>query len=88
MASSNAKTLWRLEEDNHQSFPDSNDMSIVTKKSGVEIVKGGSHKWTQTMKLSGHTTKDPTQAEFDEEERIAREKDEANIALTEEWNDI
>ncbi|GKB34779.1 hypothetical protein Tco_0879721 [Tanacetum coccineum] len=28
------------------------------------------------------------QAEFDEEERLAREKDEANIALTEEWDDI
>ncbi|GKA73765.1 hypothetical protein Tco_0780067, partial [Tanacetum coccineum] len=28
------------------------------------------------------------QAEFDDEERLAREKDEANIALTEEWNDI
>ncbi|GJX03744.1 hypothetical protein Tco_0189660 [Tanacetum coccineum] len=28
------------------------------------------------------------QAEFDEEERQAREKDEANIALTKEWNDI
>ncbi|GJU43461.1 putative ribonuclease H-like domain-containing protein [Tanacetum coccineum] len=28
------------------------------------------------------------QAEFDEEVRLAREKDEANIALTEEWNDI
>ncbi|GJR49490.1 uncharacterized mitochondrial protein-like protein [Tanacetum coccineum] len=28
------------------------------------------------------------QAEFDKEERLAREKDEANIALTEEWNDI
>ncbi|GKF96428.1 hypothetical protein Tco_0289163 [Tanacetum coccineum] len=28
------------------------------------------------------------QAEFDEEERLIREKDEANIALTEEWNDI
>ncbi|GJT07111.1 hypothetical protein Tco_0841573 [Tanacetum coccineum] len=28
------------------------------------------------------------QAEFDEEERIAREKDEANIVLTEEWDDI
>ncbi|GJX94099.1 putative ribonuclease H-like domain-containing protein [Tanacetum coccineum] len=28
------------------------------------------------------------QAEFDEEVRIAREKDEANIALIEEWNDI
>ncbi|GKC14565.1 retrovirus-related pol polyprotein from transposon TNT 1-94 [Tanacetum coccineum] len=26
--------------------------------------------------------------EFDEEERLAREKDEANVALTEEWNDI
>ncbi|GJU31441.1 hypothetical protein Tco_1175030 [Tanacetum coccineum] len=28
------------------------------------------------------------QAKFDEEERLAREKDEANVALTEEWNDI
>ncbi|GJY44352.1 hypothetical protein Tco_0432565 [Tanacetum coccineum] len=28
------------------------------------------------------------QTEFDEEERIAREKDKANIALTEEWDDI
>ncbi|GJY99460.1 hypothetical protein Tco_0516890 [Tanacetum coccineum] len=28
------------------------------------------------------------QAEFDEEERIAREKDEANVVLTEEWDDI
>ncbi|GJW31682.1 putative ribonuclease H-like domain-containing protein [Tanacetum coccineum] len=28
------------------------------------------------------------QAKFDEDERLAREKDEANVALTEEWNDI
>ncbi|GKE26586.1 hypothetical protein Tco_1441970 [Tanacetum coccineum] len=28
------------------------------------------------------------QVEFDEEERLAREKDEANVALTEEWDDI
>ncbi|GKB59748.1 hypothetical protein Tco_0915934, partial [Tanacetum coccineum] len=28
------------------------------------------------------------QAEFDEEARLAREKDEANVALIEEWNDI
>ncbi|GKC28519.1 hypothetical protein Tco_1035813 [Tanacetum coccineum] len=28
------------------------------------------------------------QAQFDEEERLAREKDEANVALTEEWDDI
>ncbi|GJT14230.1 hypothetical protein Tco_0861272 [Tanacetum coccineum] len=28
------------------------------------------------------------QAEFNEEERLAREKDEANISLTEEWDDI
>ncbi|GJY79302.1 hypothetical protein Tco_0485103 [Tanacetum coccineum] len=28
------------------------------------------------------------QAEFDEEGRLAREKDKANVALTEEWNDI
>ncbi|GKC71358.1 hypothetical protein Tco_1117241 [Tanacetum coccineum] len=28
------------------------------------------------------------QAEFDEEERLAWENDEANVALTEEWNDI
>ncbi|GJY67913.1 hypothetical protein Tco_0470895 [Tanacetum coccineum] len=28
------------------------------------------------------------QDEFDEDERLAREKDEANVALTEEWDDI
>ncbi|GJU61976.1 ribonuclease H-like domain-containing protein [Tanacetum coccineum] len=28
------------------------------------------------------------QVEFDEEERLAREKDEANVAFTEEWDDI
>ncbi|GJU90158.1 hypothetical protein Tco_1302581 [Tanacetum coccineum] len=28
------------------------------------------------------------QAEFDEEERISREKDEANVSLTKEWDDI
>ncbi|GKE77780.1 hypothetical protein Tco_1543900, partial [Tanacetum coccineum] len=28
------------------------------------------------------------QAEFDEEARLAREKDKANIALTKEWDDI
>ncbi|GKD82833.1 hypothetical protein Tco_1349672 [Tanacetum coccineum] len=28
------------------------------------------------------------QAEFDEEERLSREKDEANVVLTEEWDDI
>ncbi|GJY51818.1 hypothetical protein Tco_0442665 [Tanacetum coccineum] len=28
------------------------------------------------------------QAEFDEEERLAREKDKANVDLTKEWNDI
>ncbi|GKE40075.1 hypothetical protein Tco_1463480, partial [Tanacetum coccineum] len=28
------------------------------------------------------------QAKFDEEERLVREKDEANVALTEEWDDI
>ncbi|GJU07553.1 hypothetical protein Tco_1123983 [Tanacetum coccineum] len=28
------------------------------------------------------------QAEFDEEERLAREKDKTNVALTEEWDDI
>ncbi|GKA86953.1 hypothetical protein Tco_0808664 [Tanacetum coccineum] len=28
------------------------------------------------------------QAEFDEEESLAREKDEANVALTKEWDDI
>ncbi|GJT59142.1 hypothetical protein Tco_1002675 [Tanacetum coccineum] len=32
--------------------------------------------------------KDKGKAEFDEEVRLAREKDKANIALIEEWNDI
>ncbi|GJY84299.1 hypothetical protein Tco_0497675 [Tanacetum coccineum] len=39
------------------------------------------------IKLNKETAK-RLQAEFDEEERHAREKDEANIALTEEWDDI
>ncbi|GJX00147.1 hypothetical protein Tco_0184060 [Tanacetum coccineum] len=33
-------------------------------------------------------SKDKGKAEFDEEVRLAREKDEANVALIEEWNDI
>ncbi|GKB87627.1 hypothetical protein Tco_0959899 [Tanacetum coccineum] len=33
-------------------------------------------------------SKDKGKAEFDEEASLAREKDEANVALTEEWNDI
>ncbi|GJV00962.1 hypothetical protein Tco_1330232 [Tanacetum coccineum] len=34
------------------------------------------------------TTPSKDKAEFDEEVRLAREKDEANVALIEEWNDI
>ncbi|GJR73264.1 hypothetical protein Tco_0085629 [Tanacetum coccineum] len=33
-------------------------------------------------------SKDKGKAEFDEEVRLAREKDKANVALIEEWNDI
>ncbi|GJU29272.1 putative ribonuclease H-like domain-containing protein [Tanacetum coccineum] len=39
------------------------------------------------IRLNEETAK-RLQAEFDEEERLAREKDEANVALTEEWDDI
>ncbi|GJU46165.1 putative ribonuclease H-like domain-containing protein [Tanacetum coccineum] len=34
------------------------------------------------------SVKPKVKAEFDEEERLAREKDEANVALIEEWDDI
>ncbi|GJY05175.1 hypothetical protein Tco_0371115 [Tanacetum coccineum] len=34
------------------------------------------------------SSKDKGKAEFNEEERLAREKDEANVALTKEWDDI
>ncbi|GKB74030.1 reverse transcriptase domain-containing protein [Tanacetum coccineum] len=39
------------------------------------------------IRLDEETTK-RLQAEFDEEERLAREKDEASVALIEEWDDI
>ncbi|GJX14041.1 hypothetical protein Tco_0205799 [Tanacetum coccineum] len=39
------------------------------------------------IRLDEETTK-RLQAEFDEEERLTREKDEANVALIEEWDDI
>ncbi|GJT82511.1 hypothetical protein Tco_1056853 [Tanacetum coccineum] len=45
-------------------------------------------------KVKGDVIEEPSvpvhriQAEFDEDERLVREKDEANVALTEEWDDI
>ncbi|GJY65600.1 hypothetical protein Tco_0467838 [Tanacetum coccineum] len=39
------------------------------------------------IRLDEETTK-RLQAKFDEDERLAREKDEANVALIEEWDDI
>ncbi|GKC98429.1 hypothetical protein Tco_1168704 [Tanacetum coccineum] len=41
-----------------------------------------------TTTITTIPSKDKGKAEFDEEERLAREKDEANVALIEEWNDI
>ncbi|GJY50880.1 hypothetical protein Tco_0441727, partial [Tanacetum coccineum] len=46
-----------------------------------------SMKKKDLIRLDEETAK-RLQAEFDEEERLAREKDEANVALIEEWDDI
>ncbi|GJT30383.1 putative reverse transcriptase domain-containing protein [Tanacetum coccineum] len=45
----------------------------------VNTLTGDEHDEENASKL---------QAEFDEEERLTREKDEANVVLTEEWDDI
>ncbi|GJU39159.1 putative ribonuclease H-like domain-containing protein [Tanacetum coccineum] len=52
------------------------------------ITKGIFLKSQVNITTTTITSKDKGKAEFDEEVRLAREKDEANIALIKEWNDI
>ncbi|GJU07152.1 hypothetical protein Tco_1123582 [Tanacetum coccineum] len=58
--------------------------TISTPRKEIVITELGTS--TTTTIISSQPSK--LQAEFDEEERLAREKDEANVALTEEWDDI
>ncbi|GKD99084.1 hypothetical protein Tco_1382981, partial [Tanacetum coccineum] len=69
--------------------------TIPTSRKGIIITELGTSTTTTTIssQLSQAKVQDKgkgilLQAKFDEEERLAREKDEANIALTEEWYDI
>ncbi|GKB51388.1 hypothetical protein Tco_0902141 [Tanacetum coccineum] len=63
--------------------------TIPTPRKGIVITELG----TPTTTISSQPSQDKEaalklKAEFDEEERLAREKDEANVALTEEWDDM
>ncbi|GJU39698.1 putative ribonuclease H-like domain-containing protein [Tanacetum coccineum] len=64
--------------------------STKPKTKGVVIQELGESKTTKSSQLSSQQSQD--KAEFDEEERLAREKaekeQEANIVLIETWNDI
>ncbi|GKD99805.1 hypothetical protein Tco_1387789 [Tanacetum coccineum] len=65
--------------------------TILTPRKGIVITK--LEEPVKSMKKKDLVRLDEEiaskiQAEFDEEERLAREKDEANVALTEEWDDI
>ncbi|GKD31429.1 hypothetical protein Tco_1242207, partial [Tanacetum coccineum] len=59
--------------------------TIQTRRKGIVITKLG----TSTTTISSQPSQEKLQdkAEFDEEERLAREKDEDNVALTKEWDD-
>ncbi|GJU28281.1 hypothetical protein Tco_1166902 [Tanacetum coccineum] len=46
------------------------------------------YKGTSTITTTISSQPSQLQAEFNKEERLVREKDEANVALTEEWDDI
>ncbi|GJR60471.1 putative reverse transcriptase domain-containing protein [Tanacetum coccineum] len=60
--------------------------STKPKVKGVVIQEPGESTTTKSSQLSSQQSHD--KAKFDEEERLARGKDEANIAVTEEWDDI
>ncbi|GKC40329.1 hypothetical protein Tco_1052713 [Tanacetum coccineum] len=69
-----------------QGVPDSKKDNVVQVNTGATTVST-----TSTVPVSALEklkSKDKGKAEFDEEVRLAREKDEANVALIEEWNDI
>ncbi|GJS52866.1 hypothetical protein Tco_0626228 [Tanacetum coccineum] len=57
--------------------------ATTTTTKGILLQETSESITTTTIPL-----KDKGKAEFDEEVRLAREKDEANVALIEEWNDI
>ncbi|GJX55393.1 putative ribonuclease H-like domain-containing protein [Tanacetum coccineum] len=60
--------------------------STKPKVKKVVIQEPGESITTKSSQLSSQQSQD--KAKFDEEERLARGKDEANIAVTEEWDDI
>ncbi|GKB03590.1 hypothetical protein Tco_0831733 [Tanacetum coccineum] len=67
--------------------------SIRPKAKGLVIYEEEQAKEYLKMKKKYHISFDKQeairlQAEFDEEERLTKEKDGANVTLTEEWNDI
>ncbi|GJX36154.1 hypothetical protein Tco_0247711 [Tanacetum coccineum] len=64
--------------------------TILTPRKGIVITKLEEHvkpKKKDLIRLDEEIAS-KLQVEFDEEERLAREKDKANVALTEEWDDI
>ncbi|GJW63301.1 hypothetical protein Tco_0115185 [Tanacetum coccineum] len=58
--------------------------TIPTPRKGIVITELGTS--TTTTTISSQPSQ--LQTEFDEKERLKREKDEANVALTEEWDNI
>ncbi|GJV33044.1 hypothetical protein Tco_1393444 [Tanacetum coccineum] len=58
--------------------------TILTPRKGIVITELGTS--TTTTTISSQPSQ--LQTEFDEKERLKREKDEANVALTEEWDNI
>ncbi|GKC31390.1 hypothetical protein Tco_1038684 [Tanacetum coccineum] len=56
--------------------------TITTTTAATTVIAGSTRSKAKGL------VKVQDKVEFDEEERLAREKDEANVALTEEWNDI
>ncbi|GKC63950.1 hypothetical protein Tco_1096548 [Tanacetum coccineum] len=59
--------------------------TILTPKKGIVIAELGT---STTTTISSQPSQEKLQAEFDEEERFAWEKDEANVVLTKEWDVI
>ncbi|GJY44607.1 uncharacterized mitochondrial protein-like protein [Tanacetum coccineum] len=67
--------------------------TTISSKQSQDKGKGIMVELEKTMKKKDQISADEEtakrlQAEFDEEERLARETDEANVALIEEWDDI
>ncbi|GJU59370.1 hypothetical protein Tco_1237136 [Tanacetum coccineum] len=62
-------------------------IKVQDKSKGILVEEPVKPKKKDLIRLDEEITL-KLQAEFDEDERLAREKDEANVALTEEWDDI